>query len=171
MRSILLLIAVLAAACGPRAAPQPSEPAPAPRPASATVAQRPPIRAEACRCMTMCIVQNGELRDIPIAYNIATRDTMTRDSLPITQVAPLTGEYASVAGWYVNGGPIRFRGRRYTQSGQPRVLGIPEVQPAGAFEGVPVFAEAGDTASAPGFVYLPFRPGCEFQPYALEGGR
>lgn len=170
MRAILFLIAALAAACGPRAVPPP-EPAPAPATVSAG-AQRPPPPASACQCaIPLCTVRNGGLVPIPALYNAMTGDTMTLDSLPFSSAAPLTGEYASVAGWYVDREPILFRGRPYTMYGRPRVLGIPEVVPVGSFDRVPVFAEAADTASASGTVYLPTRPGCEFQPYVRAAPR
>lgn len=95
---------------------------------------------------------------------------MTTDSLPFSSMAPLTGEYASVAGWYVNREPIGFHGRRYTMYGRPRILGLSEVERVGGIDRVPVFAAKGDTAAHP-LIYLPMRPGCEFQPYALKGGR
>lgn len=120
--------------------------------------------------MTTCIVRNGQLREIRIVYDVARGDTMTADSLPISQIAPLTGEYAGVAEWYVNRERIRFRGRRYAQYGLPRILDVREVSRVGAHGRVPVFAEAGDTTTHP-VLYLPTRPGCEFQPYApMEGG-
>ena len=51
--------------------------------------------------------------------------------------------------------------------GLPRVLGVNEVTRTADFMGVPVFAEAGATAATE-VVYVPVRPGCEFQPYQLE---
>jgi hypothetical protein len=50
--------------------------------------------------------------------------------------------------------------------GLPRVLGVNEVTRMGEFQGVPLFAEAGQ--SRPEVVYVPVRPGCEFQPYQVE---
>ncbi|HEX6037345.1 hypothetical protein [Longimicrobium sp.] len=43
--------------------------------------------------------------------------------------------------------------------------------PVGRFDRVTVFAEEADTASASEVVYLPTRPGCEFQPYQSVDGR
>ncbi|HEX6037344.1 hypothetical protein [Longimicrobium sp.] len=175
---------LLSAACGSHPMPEPPEPAPATGPASARADRRLAVQRTAdgsapestvmfdqCRCIRICIVRNGGLVEIPARYNTATGDTMTMDSLPFSSAAPTTGEYASVAGWYVNGEPIRFRDRRYTKHGLGRVLAISEVQPAGTFRGVPVFAEAGDTTAAPRVIYVPVRTGCEFQPYAPVEGR
>lgn len=111
------------------------------------------------------MVQRGVLREIPALYNSRTGDTLTQDSLPFSAVAPLTGEYASVAGWYVNDEPITIRDRSYRRHAPPRVLAINEVTKVGEYRGVGVYADATDTASAARWVYLPFRLGCEFQPY------
>ncbi|HEX2081719.1 MAG TPA: hypothetical protein VHG08_28705 [Longimicrobium sp.] len=163
MRPIAVpLIAALCAACGPNAPPEAPQAAPAPAPAAR---RHPPPPAEDCRCITICFVRNGQLREVPARYNLRIGELQTVDSLPITTLAPLTGEYASVAGWYVNREPIRFRGRPYARYGFPRVLAIPEITKVGEYRGVGVYAEAADTASAARVVYLPTRPGCEFQPY------
>lgn len=167
MRPMLVLLSAAAiAACGPRAVPEPAEPVPAPPPRVARTSPPPP--AEVCRCITICFVQNGGLREVSAIYITASRDTLTRDSLPISQVVPLTGEYASVAGWYLSGEAIRFRGVRYVKYGLPRVLWIREVEPAGEYDGVPVFVEAGRRDSVADYLYLPTRPGCEFQPYTVS---
>jgi hypothetical protein len=168
MRSIvILLFAALAGACGSRTMPGP-EPAASAAPPTAARTRHPPPPSEVCRCLTICFVQNGRLRIENLRYNSSTGDTLTVDSLPISQLVPLTGEYASVAGWYVGGERITVRGRRYGMYGRPRVLGIDEVIRIDDYRGVSVFAEAADTASASRVVYLPTRPGCEFQPYATE---
>jgi hypothetical protein len=165
MRTVVLLpLALLAAGCGPRALAEPPEPAPVPRPVATVRSSYPPPPPEACRCITICFVRDGRLTELPAAWHIQRGVMMTRDSLPITEIAPLTGEYASVAGWYVNDEPLVFRSRPYIKYGLPRVLGISEVERAGEYDGVPVFIEARDTTSVP-VLYLPVRPGCEFHPY------
>jgi len=58
-------------------------------------------------------------------------------------------------------------GRRYVKYGLPRVLGVNEVTRTADYMGVPVFAEAGATAATE-VLYVPVRPGCEFQPYQLD---
>jgi hypothetical protein len=118
-----------------------------------------------CRCITYCFVQKGVLREVPASYHIERGEMMTMDSLPISTLAPLTGEYASVAGWYVNDEPITIHGRRFRRSALPRILSTLEVLKIGEYRGVGVYAEAADTARASSVVYLPSRPGCEFQPY------
>lgn len=156
MRAALLIVAIAYAAC---ASPAPGEPEPV-----AAAASTPPVGI--CRCMRLCFVQRGRLVEINIIWNPATGDTMTVDSLPITQVAPLTGEYASVAGWYVNQDTITLHGRPFGRYGMTRELGINEVEKVGEYRGVGVYGAAGDPQAATNVVYLPTRPGCQFQPYA-----
>jgi hypothetical protein len=155
----LFAIALCAACAGPAPVPVADPPAPV------AVRNHPLPLAEMCRCITYCFVEKGVLREVPAMYNTRRGEMMTKDSLPITTLAPLTGEYASVAGWYVNDEPITVRGRPFRRHGVARVLGINEIAKVGEYRGVGVYAEPADTASASGVVYLPFRPGCEFQPY------
>lgn len=168
MRSITVpLIAGLCAACGPRAVPEPPDPAPAPAPASAPVARPSPPPPAERRDIIICVLHRGRLVEVRALYHRATGETITMDSLPFSYVYPLTGEYASVAGWYVNREPIRFRGRRYVRYGHPRVLGVNEVWRMGEYRGVGVYVDGLDIAErAPRIIYLPVRRGCEFQPYA-----
>jgi hypothetical protein len=65
----------------------------------------------------------------------------------------------------VNDEGITIRGRPYRREARPRILAIDEVAKVGEYRGVGVYADAKDTASASRWVYLPVRPGCEFQPY------
>jgi hypothetical protein len=171
MRRIIipLLALILAAACGPAAVAEPRRPSPVlpmpvgtpPRPAGTVADWDEPIR--------ICAIQQGELALVPVRYVIATRDTTMLDGSPFSSGVPLTGEYAMVAGWFVERDTISFRGRPYVQYGLTRVLGVNEVARVGEYDGVGVYADAQDTASAARIVYLPTRPGCEFQPYEAVG--
>ena len=60
-----------------------------------------------------------------------------------------------------------MNGRIYVKYGRPWVLGVNEVTRTADFRGVPVFAEAGAGAKIE-VVYVPVRPGCEFQPYQIS---
>jgi len=114
----------------------------------------------------VCVIQKGELTRVPVRYNPTSGDPTSLEGLPFSSVYPLTGEYASVAGWFVNREPITFRGHPYVLYARPRILGPHEITRVGEYRGVGVYAEAADTASAAQFIYLPTRSGCEFQPYA-----
>jgi hypothetical protein len=157
----LAAIALCAACAGPAVPPPPSDPP------AAAVRNHPPPDPHPCRCITYCFVERGVLREVPARYHITRGEMMTMDSLPITTLAPLTGEYASVAGWYVNDEPISVRGRPFRRHGPPRALWIKEIVKMGEYRHVGVYAAAADPALASTVVYLPYRPGtsCEFQPY------
>jgi len=138
--------------------PPPMTPEPPPAPPAAPAMQE----------MQVCVVADGALTSVAVQYDPATGDTMVagtrfRDRYPAT-----TG-YAASATWFVNGEPISFGApaRRYVKYGLPRVLGVSEVARIGEYQGVPVFAE-GASGARPEVIYLPLRPGCEFQPYQVE---
>jgi hypothetical protein len=95
-------------------------------------------------------------------YNTQNGDT-TVNGQPI----PATTGYAAGATWYINNEPITVNGRRYVRYGLPRVLGVNEVTRSADYMGVTVFSEAG-AQGTPEVLYIPVRPGCEFQPYQLE---
>ena len=121
----------------------------------------PPAQANPMREIRVCVVENGALREVTAMYNTQTGDTTWTGGQ-----MPMTG-YAAGATWFINNEPITVMGRRYVRYGLPRVLGVNEVRRMGDFQGIPVFAEAGMTGT-PEVLYVPVRPGCEFQPYQLE---
>ena len=132
-------------------------------------AQNPTQSAGAASSDTIrvCVVEKGVLRDI-VATTTASGDTVASEQ-QMAAALSLGPEYAAVAPWYVNNDPILFQSRRLVKYGLPRVLGINEVTRVGDFNGVPLFAEVGETR--PEVVYVPVRPGCEFQPYQDEAYR
>jgi hypothetical protein len=118
------------------------------------------------RTIDVCVVENGALRSVQAQYTQATGDT-TVAGRPFAQAYPATApQYAGGAAWYIQNEQITVLGRRYVRFGLPRVLGTGEVTRIAEHQGVPVFAETG--AARPEVVYLPVRPGCEFQPYQTE---
>jgi hypothetical protein len=141
---------------------QPGPPLPEPQPPVIISVPAPDPPA----MINVCVIENGMPRSVQAEYTTATGDTLIagrpfRDAYPAT--AP---HYAAGAAWYVQGDPITLDRRRYVKFGMPRVLGVNEVARMGEHQGVPVFAETGVTR--PEVVYLPVRPGCEFQPYQSE---
>jgi hypothetical protein len=114
-----------------------------------------------------CVVQNGALSSVTAQYNPASGDT-TYNGQPIGTAFPATEGYAGGATWYINSEPVTFNGRRYVKYGLPRVLGTTEVTSVGTNQGVSVFAEPSANAQRPDVIYVPVRPGCEFQPYQYE---
>ena len=51
--------------------------------------------------------------------------------------------------------------------GLPRVVSPTDVARTGEYQGIGVFTDASATGT-PDVVYVPVRPGCEFQPYQYE---
>jgi hypothetical protein len=144
--------------------PPPMAPPPPPLPpvAPPPVVMPPPPPPNPMREIRVCVVEGGMLREVTAMYNTQTGDTTVNG-----QRIPATTGYAAGATWYINNEPITVNGRRYVRYGLPRVLGVNEVTRTADYQGVSVFAEAG-AQGTPEVLYIPVRPGCEFQPYQLE---
>ena len=138
-------------------------PPPPPPPPPPPMAPTAPV--EDMREIQVCVLQNGQLTNVMGMYSTARGDT-TVNGQAFSTAFPMTGEYAANATWYINNQPLTFQNRRFVKYGLPRVLGVNEVTRVGEFQGVPIFAEAGQTR--PDVVYVLVRPGCEFQPYQVE---
>jgi hypothetical protein len=146
--------------------PPPPPPAVIPPPPPPPPAQQPQPQAPTTRAIQVCVVQGGALTTVTAQYNTATGDT-TVNGQRFATAYPATTGYAAGATWYINNQPITVNGRRYVKYGLPRVLGTTEVTRTADYMGVPVFAEAGATGATE-VLYVPVRPGCEFQPYQLD---
>lgn len=105
-----------------------------------------------------------------LGVSVLDRTVGRRDS---TRGRRLTADdaYAEKEPWFISDEPIVFEGGRYTKYGLPRTLAEHEVTRIGSLGRVGVFAEAGASgAGMPDVLYLPVRPGGEFQPYQSFGG-
>lgn len=161
------------ACCGAVGCSGPLRPGPDTAPPGAVPSVAAPPVAELCTgvethggCISICVVREGQLVRIPVSYDPATGDT-TVLGRRFSDLYPPDSAYAVSHRWYAEREPILYRGRRYVKYGLPRVLGESEVEPSGSVAGVVVFVEPGQRR-IPDVIYLPVRPGCEFQPY--EGG-
>jgi hypothetical protein len=138
---------------------------PSPPPPPAVIPPPPPaMQVTPVREIRVCVVENGMLREMTASYNVQTGDT-TVNGQPFSRMP--TAGYAAGAAWFIDNEAITVMDRRYVRYGLPRVLGVNEVSRTAEYQGVPVFAEAG-AAGTPEVLYVPVRPGCEFQPYQLE---
>ncbi|HST61920.1 MAG TPA: hypothetical protein VLK84_24680 [Longimicrobium sp.] len=147
--------------------PPPPVMAPTPPPPRPPVpATPPPPPLPEGRAVQVCVVENGALRNVQVQYNTQSGDT-TVNGRRFSEAYPATTGYAAGAAWFINNEPITVNGRRYVKYGLPRVLGVTEVTRTADYMGVPVFAEAGATGATE-VLYVPVRPGCEFQPYQLD---
>ena len=158
----LVILTLVAGGCG-------SSRAPAAAPPPAPPVQREPYIIEPPSVpfwsLEICVVENGELRAVIVRYNASTADS-TYEGRPFSEAFPAIG-YAAGAPWYIHNEGISVGEHRYVKYGTRRILAVGEVTRVGEYRGVPVFAEPDAPATAE-VVYVPVRPGCEFQAYQLD---
>jgi hypothetical protein len=158
-------------AVGGRRAPVPVGPTPfvsppnPPRPVPRDTAQPvlvvpvPPTARE----VQVCVVEQGLVRQVPARVG-AAGDTAAADGRPFAEAHPAGSQYAADRRWYLEGAPLVVGRREYVKVGLPRVVQPAELAPAAEHDGVPLFAPTGAGEDAD-LLYVPVRPGCEFQPY------
>jgi len=140
-------------------APVPVAPAPPPPP--------PPPAPPATRTIMVCVVEGQTLRNVEATFHPTSGDT-TISGRRFSEAYPaMAPTYVAGSTWYVNNEPIMFNGKRYVKFGLPRVIGTTDVMSTGTYQGTSVFVETGTTGT-PTVIYLPVRPGCEFQPYQAQ---
>lgn len=134
-----------------------------------TVVAEPVAPARDLRSIAVCVLgaETGRPMEVAVDYDMITGDTIA-DGRPFGEVYPVDARYAASATWYINNEAITVGGHRYRKYGLPRVLGVYEIEPYAVLGTVPTFDEAGVTTSPAEVIYVPLRPGCEFQPYLLE---
>lgn len=167
MRIRLLAIVALATGCARGAPPSSPEPAPAPQPAPLP-APIPSISIDTYHAQ-YCVLRNGRLESVELQIFSATSGDSTYQGNPIARAFPIDSTYALNASWYTGHEPLSLPADRYIKYGLPRVLEPTDVIPVADFRGVTVFAEPMANRERPEVVYLPVRPGCEFQPYVRNG--
>jgi hypothetical protein len=161
----LVCCAILCGGCASRMTP--------PSPAAGSSHPPPRTQVEASRAMReihVCVLEDGRLRAVRAAYDPAGGDTLY-GGRPFRDAFPDTAGYAASERWYLENETISWERRRYIKYGLPRILAPRELLPGGRHGGVAFFIEAG-TEGTPGIIYVPTRPGCEFQAYQwdLMGG-
>jgi hypothetical protein len=136
----------------------------APEPARAP----PPALADTGEVITVCVLEQGEIREISATVDSATRDTLV-GGRPFAEVHPATSPpYAEGADWFVRMEPVSVGKGPYrmkTRYGLERILGPGDLRRVGEHRGIPMFAERQDSPASPAIVYFMVRPGCVFQPY------
>ncbi len=127
----------------------------------------PPPPAPAERTIQVCVVDNGQLQMISAIYRPSSGDTLVNGQ-QFAQAHPTTvPNYAAGANWYLQSSEITFMDNTHVKYGVTRMITPSQLQRVGDFQGTPIFAESG-TSSPWEVVYVPVRPGCEFQPYQLR---
>ncbi|HEX2093441.1 MAG TPA: alpha/beta hydrolase [Longimicrobiaceae bacterium] len=122
------------------------------------------------RSVQLCVIQGRSLTTVTATYDPATGDTTVTSGQRFSEAYPAIAGYAASATWYISNEPITFNGQPYQRFGPSRVVGITEVTRAGEYQGVGVFTGTGVTGASE-VIYVPVRPGCEFQPYIRSGSR
>jgi hypothetical protein len=164
MRTFLMIVLLsLAAACARHPAPAAPVAAPSPVPAAAPPPAPPAFHGVIGDPVLHCVVVGGRLEEVEVGPDSTYRGQ------PISRMFPLDSTYAGNASWYLETAPISVAGARYVKYGLPRVLRTADVVPVATFRGVTVFAEPAASRDRPDVVYLPTRPGCEFQAYERQG--
>jgi hypothetical protein len=154
----LVCCAVLCGGCASRTAP--------PSPAAGSPDPPPDARVEAPREIHVCVLEDGRLREVRAAYDPVSGDPLY-GGRPFRDAFPDTAGYAAGERWYLENETISWERRRYIKYGLPRILAPRELLPGGRHGGVAFFIEA-NTEGTPGIIYVPTRPGCEFQAYQWD---
>jgi hypothetical protein len=136
-------------------APPPPAPAPAPAARPTTVP------------LPVCVVAGEGLTTVAATYDPATRDTVVGGQ-PFAARFPATPPaYAAGASWFISSDSMRFNDVTYVKFGVVREVGADQLRRVGEVMGTNVFIESSPAAPRT-VVYVPTRPGCEFQPYTAR---
>jgi hypothetical protein len=127
-----------------------------------------PAAADTGKAITVCVLAEGEIREISATFDTATGDTLV-GGRPLAVTYPASSPpYAAGADWFISMEPVLAGDgpyRRKTVYGLPRILGPADLRRIGEYRGVPMFVEPADDRQNPAVVYFMVRPGCVFQPY------
>lgn len=116
--------------------------------------------------LRVCVLVGDSLREVPGTTDPATGDTLTVAGRPFAE-ATLSGRYAEREDWYVQRLPLTLQEHWTVKFGGLRVVPPELLAFAGHHEGVPLFVATGAYVTVPPIFYVPVRPGCVFQPYAV----
>ena len=152
------LVAGLKFSFGGRAPAPVFVPAPAPAPMPAPAPEMQTVR--------VCVVDAGDLREVQATVNPTTGDTLV-NGRPFEAVYPATVGYAGGQDFFIRNQPITVNRTRYVKFGLTRIVPADALVRAGEFQGVPAFRDRNATGTAE-VLYVPVRPGCEFQTYQRE---
>lgn len=156
--------------------PAPAVPVPeatplAPPPPVRRILDAPPPPEVREEPMRLCVVENGELREVDALFRTASGDTVVLEQgirIPLSEAHPAVAPaYASSEAWLMNDQPISLQNREYLRFGVPRAISPTQLVRAGEYQEVPLFVETGSDEPYP-VVYVPLGPGCRFQPYQLR---
>jgi hypothetical protein len=126
-------------------------------------AQTAPGAAVASDSVEICVIVDGQLREIAAVYDAESGDTVV-DGRPLAEAHPIErAPYLAGADWYAHNEMVEFEHRRYVRYGTPRVVRPAPLTRVGEFRDIPLFAESRSAAYR--VVYALVDPGCTFQPF------
>lgn len=127
-----------------------------------------PAHATVNAPVRLCIVDDGELKEVLESYSAATGDTLVNGRRFSVADA---GTYAGGLPWFESNESLAASAPRdsYVKYGVPRIFAPGQLRRAGERHGVPVFVETEARDVPPSVIYVPVRPGCWFHPYQLVG--
>ncbi len=116
----------------------------------------------------MCVITAaGEIQTVEATFRPQQGDTLIQGR-PFREVhSPDQPQYAAGQTWFIQDQEIRVRNQAYVKFGVPRIIQPGELTRFDMFQTVPVFVAPG-APTPPDVIYVPVRPGCEFQPYQLR---
>jgi len=118
------------------------------------------------RQIRQCLIKDGVIAEVDGEYDLSTGKKTVKLNGNVVDFDKLeaTKDYASQQTWFINNEELTINGIKFVKYGLPRVLGVNEIEKAATYKGVGVYIEAGMKTIGE-VIYLPVRPGCEFQPY------
>lgn len=137
-------------------APVPLPPPPPPPPAP------PPGRP-----VSVCVVDGGGLTTVEAMYMPNARDTVVAGQKFATRYPGTAPTYAAPAPWFTGSDSTLYNGAPYVKFGVTRVVQPDQLLRAGDINGTSVFVGRGESQPYQ-ILYVPVRPGCEFQPYRMR---
>ena len=117
-----------------------------------------------------CVIEKGTLKMVDTEYDPSTGIyyvSVSGTRYRFDEAYPSGIDYAAAASWYINNEPITVNGQAYIKYGLPRILAINEIEKTSSFQTIGVYTERG-TKGVAEVIYIPVKPGCEFQPYQKE---
>jgi hypothetical protein len=117
--------------------------------------------------IAVCVAAPTGLSVVEALYDPVTGDTTVAGTAFAARHPAKAPVYAAGAGWFAASDTLRLDGATYVKLGVTHTLQPGQLVRVGEVAGTGVFVETGD-GGPNGLVYLPVRPGCEFQPYAAH---
>ena len=104
---------------------------------------------------------------ITATFRPATNDTVV-GTQPFRTANPATAPaYAAGATWFIQTDSLRYNNQTWVKYGLPRIAQPSEMSRIGDVQGTSLFAAAGRAAPYD-VIFVPTRPGCEFQGYQMR---